>query len=203
MPPEAQLKYLGESRDYKETGNAVLYALLLVHLLMVAQFESFLHPFVILTSAPVALSGGLLTLWSFGLALNIDSQIGMIFLIGLVAKNAILLVGFANQRRDAGLNPAEAALDAARQRLRPFLMTSLATVLGAVPLILESGAGAEAWVTAGIVTARGVTLGTLLTLFVVPAAYAFAGRHARRPGAIADELKTLEREEAPKPQPAE
>lgn len=85
LPPEVQLKYLGESRDYKETGNAVLYALLLVlvlvHLLMVAQFESFLHPFVILTSAPVALSGGLLTLWSFGLALNIDSQIGMIFLM--------------------------------------------------------------------------------------------------------------------------
>ncbi len=207
LPPEAQLKYLGESRDYKETGNAVLYVLLLVlvlvYLLMAAQFESFLHPLIILTSAPVALSGGLVTIWAFGLTLNIYSQIGMILLIGLVAKNAILLEEFANQRRDEGLSPADAALDAARQRLRPILMTSLATVLGAVPLILESGAGAEARVTVGVVTAGGVTLGTLLTLFVVPAAYALAGRFARRPGAIADELADLERKDEPKAQPAE
>ncbi|KAA2235162.1 efflux RND transporter permease subunit [Salinarimonas soli] len=207
LPAAAQVKYLGESRDYQETGNAVLYALafvlVLVFLLMAAQFESFLYPLIILTSAPVALAGGLVTIWALGFTLNIYSQIGMILLIGLVAKNAILLVEFANQRREEGLEPADAAVDAAKQRLRPILMTSLATVLGAVPLILESGAGAEARVTVGVVTTGGVTLGTLLTLFVVPAAYTLAGRHARKPGALEEELADLEREADAKPQPAE
>jgi multidrug efflux pump len=207
LPPQASLVYLGESRDYQETGGAILYALalvlVLVFLLMAAQFESFVHPLIILTSAPLALAGGLVTIWASGFTLNIYSQIGMILLIGLVAKNAILLVELANQRRDEGLSPAEAARDAAAQRLRPILMTSLATILGAVPLILESGAGAEARVTVGVVTAGGVTLGTLLTLFVVPAAYTLAGRFARPPGALAAELDRLEGAEGPKPQPAE
>jgi multidrug efflux pump len=118
----------------------------------------------------------------------------MVLLIGLVAKNAILLVEFANQLREEGLDAEAAAAKAAAQRLRPILMTSIATILGAVPLILESGAGSEARVTVGAVTAGGVTLGTLLTLFVVPAAYALAGRVTAAPGALRDEFERMERE---------
>ena len=192
LPPEAQVKYQGESLDYQDTGAAVIYALLLVvvlvYLVLAAQFESFIHPLIILTSAPMALAGGLLTLWAFGLTLNIYSQIGMILLVGLVAKNAILIVEFANQLRESGKEPLDAATEAAGQRLRPILMTSVATILGAVPLILESGAGAEARTTVGAVTAGGVTFGTLLTLFIVPASYVLLARFTSAPGVIAAQL---------------
>ncbi len=129
-----------------------------------------------------------------GQTLNIYSQIAMLLLIGLVAKNAILLVEFANQLREEGAEPFEAAVEAAGQRLRPILMTTLATIIGAVPLLLESGAGAEARTTVGAVIAAGTTLGTFLTLFVVPALYVLLSRFSAPRNALEAELEKLERE---------
>jgi multidrug efflux pump len=147
-----------------------------------------------MTAAPLAVAGGLLTLLAFGLTLNVYSQIGMVLLIGLVAKNGILLVEFANQLRDEGREPREAAAEAAQLRLRPILMTTVATILGALPLAVASGAGAESRGTIGLVIAGGLTLGTLLTLFVVPVAYAALARFTGAPGAKEAELRRLEAE---------
>ncbi|MGK7867724.1 efflux RND transporter permease subunit [Falsiroseomonas sp. E2-1-a20] len=203
LPGDATLRWLGESLDLQETGQAVLviFALVLVltFLVLAAQFESFLHPLIVMTAAPLALAGGLLTLLAAGLTVNIYSQIGMVLLIGLVAKNGILLVEFANQLRDEGLAPAEAAEEAAALRLRPILMTTAASILGALPLAFATGAGAESRSTIGLVIAGGLTLGTLLTLFVVPVAYALLARFTSAPGARAAELRRLERDGAPQP----
>ncbi len=201
LPPAAQIRYLGESLDYVETGSALylilILVLLLTYLVLAMQFESFLHPAVVMAAAPLALAGGLLTLLAFGLTLNIYSQIAMVLLIGLVAKNGILLVEFANQLRDEGQEVREAAEAAAGLRLRPILMTTMATILGAVPLAVASGAGAESRSTIGFVIAFGLLLGTLLTLFVVPALYVLVGRHAAAPGARGLELA---RQEAARPE---
>jgi multidrug efflux pump len=203
LPGDATLRWLGESLDLQETGQAVLviFALVLVltFLVLAAQFESFLHPLIVMTAAPLALAGGLLTLLAAGLTVNIYSQIGMVLLIGLVAKNGILLVEFANQLRDEGMAPAEAAEEAAALRLRPILMTTAASILGALPLAFATGAGAESRGTIGLVIAGGLTLGTLLTLFVVPVAYALLARFTSAPGARAAELRRLERDGAPQP----
>jgi multidrug efflux pump len=210
LPGDATLRWLGESLDLQETGQAVLviFALVLVltFLVLAAQFESFLHPLIVMTAAPLALAGGLLTLLAAGLTVNIYSQIGMVLLIGLVAKNGILLVEFANQLRDEGMAPAEAAEEAAALRLRPILMTTSASILGALPLAFASGAGAESRGTIGLVIAGGLTLGTLLTLFVVPVAYGLLARFTGAPGARAAELRRLEHDATPPPsryQPAE
>ncbi|MGG5887152.1 efflux RND transporter permease subunit [Falsiroseomonas sp. HC035] len=203
LPGDATLRWLGESLDLQETGQAVLviFALVMVltFLVLAAQFESFLHPLIVMTAAPLALAGGLLTLLAAGLTVNIYSQIGMVLLIGLVAKNGILLVEFANQLRDEGMAPAEAAEEAAALRLRPILMTTAASILGALPLAFATGAGAESRGTIGLVIAGGLTLGTLLTLFVVPVAYALLARFTSAPGARAAELRRLERDGAPQP----
>jgi multidrug efflux pump len=153
-----------------------------------AQFESFVHPVVIMTSVPLAVFGALAALGAFGYSLNIYSQIGVILLIGLAAKNGILIVEFANQRRDQGLPFDEALMDAAAVRLRPILMTSVATVAGAVPLILSGGAGAEARENLGIVVFWGVLFSTLLTLYVVPGYYALLARRTGSPGRVAAKL---------------
>jgi multidrug efflux pump len=206
LPPGATLRWLGEALDLQETGQAVLVAFALVivltYLVLAGQFESFLHPMIVMTAAPLAIAGGLLTLLAFGLTLNVYSQIGMVLLIGLVAKNGILLVEFANQLRDDGRSPAEAAAEAAQLRLRPILMTTVATILGALPLAAASGAGGESRATIGLVIAGGLTLGTLLTLFVVPVAYALVARFTRAPGAKEAELRRLEGER-PEGMPAE
>ncbi|RIX98451.1 efflux RND transporter permease subunit [Aureimonas flava] len=198
QPAGTEIAYTGQSLDFQETGSAVLFILamilVLVYLLLAGQFESFVHPLVILIAAPAALAGGVLILWAMGQTLNIYSQIAMLLLIGLVAKNAILLVEFANQLREEGAEPFEAAVEAAGQRLRPILMTTLATILGAVPLLLESGAGAEARTTVGAVIAAGTTLGTALTLFVVPALYVLLSRFSPPRNALEAELGRLERE---------
>lgn len=198
QPAGTEIAYTGQSLDFQETGSAVLFILamilVLVYLLLAGQFESFVHPFVILMAAPAALAGGILILWAMGQTLNIYSQIAMLLLIGLVAKNAILLVEFANQLREEGAEPFEAAVEAAAQRLRPILMTTLATIIGAVPLLLESGAGAEARTTVGAVIAAGTTLGTFLTLFVVPALYVLLSRFSPPRNALEAELEKLERE---------
>ncbi len=167
----------GESRDYAESASSLnfvfLLALILVYLVLAAQFESFRDPLIIMLAVPLALAGALLSLWYFGLTLNIFSQIGMIMLIGLVTKNGILIVEFANQRRARGRSVHDAILDAAAARFRPVLMTSLSTILGILPIALALGAGSESRVPMGVAIIGGLIVGTVLTLFVVPAMYSF------------------------------
>ena len=174
----------GESRDFAESerslGFVFILALAMVYLVLAAQFESFRDPFIIMLTVPLALAGALTALWLFGQTLNIFSQIGMIMLIGLVTKNGILIVEFANQRRDAGLGLRRAISEAARARFRPVLMTSISTILGTLPIALALGAGSESRIPMGIAVIGGLMVGTVLTLFVVPATYTFlAAREAR------------------------
>lgn len=165
----------GQSREFADTGSSLLFvfalALVLIYLVLAAQFESFRDPLAIMLTVPMALTGGLMTLWYFGQTLNIFSQIGLIMLIGLVTKNGILIVEFANQRRAAGLSIAEAVEDAAAARFRPILMTTLSTVLGTMPIALALGAGAQSRVPLGLAVIGGMVFGSLLSLYVVPAAY--------------------------------
>ncbi len=175
----------GESREFEEAGQSLIYvflfALVLVYLVLAAQFESFRDPFVIMLTVPLALVGGLFALWAFNQTLNIFSQIGLIMLIGLVTKNGILLVEFANQRRRAGLDLFDAVTDAAAKRFRPILMTAVSTVVGVLPIALALGAGAESRVPLGVAVIGGLLVGTFLTLFIVPAAYlTFASPEAER-----------------------
>jgi multidrug efflux pump len=145
--------------------------LLLIYLVLAAQFESFRDPFIIMLSVPLALAGALFSLWYFHQTLNIFSQIGMVMLIGLVTKNGILIVEFANQRRARGRDIETAVQEAAAARFRPVLMTTLSTLLGILPIALALGAGSESRVPMGIAVIGGLSLGTLLTLYVVPAFY--------------------------------
>jgi hydrophobe/amphiphile efflux-1 (HAE1) family protein len=166
----------GSSRDFVESSSnisfALLFALILIYLILAAQFESFRDPIIIMVTVPLALAGALFTLWIFGQTLNIFSEIGMIMLIGIVTKNGILIVEFANQKRKkAGLNIPEAAFEAAASRLRPILMTSLATTFGALPIALALGAGAQSRVPLGIVVVGGLLFALILTLFVIPVMY--------------------------------
>lgn len=172
----------GPSRDFSESSSNILFAfalaLVLIYLVLAAQFESFIDPFTIMITVPLALAGALLSLWVYDQTLNIFSQIGMIMLIGLVTKNGILIVEFANQRREQGLKKIDAVVDAATQRLRPILMTSLATSLGALPIALSLGAASTSRVPLGIVVVCGILFSLVLTLFVVPAVYTFvSGEH--------------------------
>lgn len=170
----------GSAKDYAESSSSLLFAFLLaiglIYLVLAAQFESFRDPLIILLTVPLALAGALVSLWYFNQSLNIFSQIGQIMLIGLVTKNGILLVEFANQRKAAGLNRLEAIKEAALSRLRPILMTSLSTVLGALPIALAIGAGSESRVSMGIAVIGGLIFSTFLTLVVVPVMYTFISR---------------------------
>ena len=158
----------------------LVLALVLIYLVLAAQFESFVDPFVILLTVPLALAGALLALWYFDQTLNIFSQIGLIMLVGLVAKNGILIVEFANQRRAAGAESALVAVrEAAAARLRPILMTTLATILGTLPIALALGAGAESRISMGIAVIGGLVCGGALTLFVIPAMYVLVNRRVR------------------------
>lgn len=167
----------GPSRDFRESsGNtsfAFFLALLLIYFILAAQFESFRDPFIIMLTVPLAIAGAMLSLGVMGLTLNIFSQIGMIMLVGLVTKNGILIVEFANQKRDAGIPRRQAVLEAAQARLRPILMTSLATVLGALPIALALGAAAVSRIPLGVVVVGGLLFSLILTLFVIPAMYSF------------------------------
>jgi HAE1 family hydrophobic/amphiphilic exporter-1/multidrug efflux pump len=140
---------------------------------LAGQFESFTDPFIIMITVPLALAGALLSLYIFSLTINIFSQIGMIMLIGLVTKNGILIVEFANQKREHGMKRMDAAVESATQRLRPILMTSLATAFGALPIALGLGASATSRVPLGVVIVGGLTFSLILTLFVIPAIYTF------------------------------
>ena len=157
-----------------------LLALVVVFLVLAAQFESFVHPFVIMPTVPLAVTGGLLGLWLYGMSINVFSQIAAIMLVGLAAKNGILIVEFANQLRDRGIEFREAVIEAAAIRLRPVLMTSLCTAFGAVPLMLATGAGAEPRQAIGVVVFYGVMISVVLTLFVVPAVYTLVARNTPR-----------------------
>ncbi len=196
LPSEARISYRGQSLEFRDSGSALyvtfLLALLVVYLVLAAQFESFIHPLIILLSTPLALTGGLLGLHVQGQTLNIFSQIGMILLIGLMAKNGILVVEFANQLRDRGLSVFDAALEASVVRLRPILMTSIATVLGAVPLAMATGAGAESRMALGVVIVWGISLSTLVTLFAIPALYLFLAPFTKPVGAVERALADLE-----------
>jgi HAE1 family hydrophobic/amphiphilic exporter-1/multidrug efflux pump len=172
----------GASRDYAESSSNIMFAfglaLVFIYLVLAAQFESFLDPFTIMLTVPLALAGALLSLYAFGQTLNIFSEIGMIMLIGLVTKNGILIVEFANQKREHGLPKMEAVIEAAQQRLRPILMTSLATSLGALPIALSLGAASTSRIPLGIVIVGGIVFSLILTLFVIPAVYTFiSGKH--------------------------
>jgi multidrug efflux pump len=170
----------GASKDFQESSSSLLFAFILalglIYLVLAAQFESFRDPFIILFTVPLALAGALFSLWYFNQTLNIFSEIGIIMLIGLVTKNGILIVEFANQRKAAGLTKNEAVISAAASRLRPILMTSLSTVLGILPIALALGAGSESRVSMGIAVVGGLILSTFLTLFIVPAIYSFFSR---------------------------
>ena len=183
----------GQSREFVESSSALmltfLISLLLVYLVLAAQFESFLQPLVILLTVPLALFGGLLGLKLGGATINIYSQIGMVILIGLAAKNGILIVEFANQLRDQGRGWRDAVIDASVLRLRPILMTSMSTSLGAIPLVVASGAGAEGRAAIGLVVLSGVTIATLTTLLVVPGTYGLIARFSGSPGARTRELE--------------
>ena len=177
LGPEFSTTLTGQSRDFQETSNQLLYvfglALVLIYLVLAAQFESFRDPLIILFTVPLALAGAMLFLWYFNQTLNIFSQIGMIMLIGLVAKNGILIVEFANQRKAAGRSIREAIEEAAAARFRPILMTALSTILGVLPIALALGAGAESRIPMGVAVIGGLLVGTVLALYVIPATYTF------------------------------
>ncbi len=193
LPAEASLGFSGQSQQFLETssGIAVTFAmaLLIVFLVLAAQFESFIHPLIIMLTVPLALSGALLSLWLTGNSLNVYSQVGVILLIGLMAKNGILIVEFANQLRDEGRTVRDAVIEASALRLRPIVMTVVSTILGAVPLALASGAGAESRSAIGIVVIGGLGVASLLTLFVTPVLYDLLARFTRPIGAIEKQLE--------------
>jgi multidrug efflux pump len=201
LPPEAQVDYKGESREFMKSSGAIFFtfgmALLVVFLVLAAQFESFLHPLVIMLTVPLAMLGALLGLTIWGVSLNLYSQIGIVMLVGLAAKNGILIVEFANQLRDEGRTVREAIVEAATVRLRPILMTSVAMICGAIPLMLSSGAGAASRASIGVVIVFGVAFSTLLSLLVVPAFYALLAPYTRSPDAVAQELEKLEQATPP------
>jgi len=180
-----QTSLSGPSRDFSESSSnisfAFILALLLIYLILAAQFESFKDPFIIMITVPLAIAGAIFCLWIFNQTLNIFSEIGMITLIGLVTKNGILIVEFSNRKRELGINKFQAVIEASTQRLRPILMTSLATSLGALPIALSMGDAASSRVPLGIVIVGGIIFSLVLTLFVVPAVYTFvSGKHKTR-----------------------
>lgn len=192
LPEHVVVDYKGLSRDFQNAGSSVMFmfmlGILITFLVLAAQFESYIHPFVIMLTVPLAVAGGMLGLYLTGSTFNLYSQIGLIMLIGLAAKNGILIVEFANQLRDRGIQFDEALEQATAARLRPILMTGLTTIAGAIPLVISSGAGAETRFVIGIVVMFGVFAATVFTLFVVPVAYSLI---ARKTGSLNDVARKL------------
>ncbi len=198
LPGQVIIDYKGQSRDYKFAGESLLFIFMLgimvVFLVLAAQFESWIHPFIIMLTVPLAMTGALLGLYLTGQTLNLYSQIGLIMLVGLSAKNGILIVEFANQLRDQGREFHEALIEAADTRFRPIVMTGITTAAGSVPLLISTGAGTETRFVIGVVILFGVVAATLFTLFIVPVAYDLVGRYSSSPKAVSQQLeKELEK----------
>ena len=197
LPDNVSIDYKGESQLYQEAGNSFIYvfmlALAVTYLILAAQFESWVHPLVIMLTVPLALVGAYIGLFFSGMTINIYSQIGLVMLIGLAAKNGILIVEFANQLRDAGMEFEHALKRAAAQRLRPIVMTGFTTVFSALPLVLASGPGAESRMVIGMVIFSGVLVSAFMTLFVVPTAYSWLARDTGSPLKRTNEIERLEK----------
>lgn len=197
LPAAARISWDGESKDYQESGGSLyitfVMALIVVFLVLAAQFESFVNPMIILVTVPLAMTGALIGLHLYGSTVNVFSQIGAILLIGLSAKNGVLIVEFANQLRDRGLDIREAVLQAATVRFRPILMTSAATTFGALPLLLGTGAGWESRQPIGIVIVFGVAISALLTLFIVPPLYALFAKNTSSPQRVSRLIDQMQR----------
>ncbi|MBA4304262.1 MAG: acriflavin resistance protein [Sphingobacteriaceae bacterium] len=180
LPDDFRTAVDGPSKEFRESSSSLMFAFLLaivlIYLVLSAQFESFRDPLVIMLTVPLSLAGAIVSLYLFGQTLNIFSQIGIIMLIGLVTKNGILIVEFANQRKEAGLMKNEAIVDAAVSRFRPILMTALSTILGILPIALALGEGSESRVPMGIAVVGGMLVGTLLTLYIIPAMYGYISK---------------------------
>ena len=196
IPEDVRLSYDGETRRYIESENSILWTLalafLLIFLVLAAQFESLLSPIVIMVTVPLALMGGLLGLLVVGSTLNIYSQIGAILLIGLAAKNGVLIVEFTNQLRDQGYEFKESIISASKIRLRPVIMTGLCTAGGAIPLLMATGAGEVSRETLGAVIFFGVVISVFLTLFVVPITYSLIGKNTGSPKRVARLIAAME-----------
>ena len=192
LPETAIVDYKGQSRDFIKSGSSIIFVFVLglfvVFLVLAAQFESYIHPLVIMLTVPLAMGGGLFGLYLTDSSLNIYSKIALIILVGLSAKNGILIVEFANQLRDRGVEFSQALIEAARIRFRPILMTGITTMAGSIPLVISSGAGSETRFVIGIVILSGVFAATILTLFIVPVAYNLLARHTKSPGNVAEKL---------------
>jgi len=188
LPEDISISYSGDSKDYKENSSSVLMvfglALLVAYLVLAAQFESFINPMVVMFTVPMGVFGGFIGLVLMGQGLNIYSQIGMIMLIGMVTKNGILIVEFANQLRDQGRELQTAIIDASARRLRPILMTAFTTLAGAIPLLLSSGAGSESRIAVGTVIFFGMAFATFVTLLVIPAMYRLISGGTHSPGYV-------------------
>jgi multidrug efflux pump len=198
MPDDVSIAYKGESQLYKDSGSSVIFvfilALVIAYLVLAAQFESFVHPFVIMLMVPMALLGAMIGLYLGDLTLNIYSQIGIVMLIGLAAKNGILIVEFSNQLRDAGMSFDDALVRASQQRLRPIVMTAFTTLMSAVPLILGSGPGAESRMVIGVVIFSGVALSAFLTIFIIPSLYSLLARNTTSPLKLTRDITALEQQ---------
>ncbi|MGS0690971.1 multidrug efflux RND transporter permease subunit [Shewanella sp. 30m-9] len=192
LPSDISVAYTGESKDFKENQSSVFMvfglALLVAYLVLAAQFESFINPLVVMFTVPMGVFGGFLGLYLTGQGLNIYSQIGMIMLIGMVTKNGILIVEFANQLRDKGLEIEQAIIDASVRRLRPILMTAFTTLIGAIPLIQSTGAGSESRIAVGTVVFFGMAFATFVTLLVIPAMYRLISGATKSPGFVESQL---------------
>ncbi|WP_404366187.1 efflux RND transporter permease subunit [Marinobacter sp.] len=192
LPAEARVSYKGLSREFEESSSAIYVtfglAFLIVFLVLAAQFESWIHPMIIMLSVPLAVTGALIALLLTGISLNIYSQIGIIMLLGLMAKNGILIVEFANQLRDRGHSVHDAILEGAILRFRPVLMTTISTIFGAIPLVIATGAGAESRASIGVVVLGGLIFATTLTLFIIPVLYNLLARFAKSTNSVQQAL---------------
>ena len=206
-PEVLAIGYRGESRSFKQTGSSIWrafgFTVIVIYVLLAAQFESFVHPLVIISAVPLGVAGGIIGLAATGTSVNLFSQVGIIMLVGLAVKNGILIVEYANQLRDAGKSIDEAIREASVRRLRPILMTSIATVAGAVPLAISHGAGAAARSSIGWVIVFGVTIATAITLFVVPTLYRRLAQGTQSPQTISRRLRALAEGRGGKPTPTQ